>query len=109
MQEEGGGVGELHALEYFTIHFILLKEKKASLLNLDKLHKLYMIYIYILYIYIIYIHILYTYHIYVIQIASTKECSESTILCSLFCLLSTLWFIGTSIVYDLYIMFILLL
>ena len=65
MQEEGGGegcVGELHALEYFTIHFILLKEKKASLLNLDKLHKLYMIYIlyiYILYIYIYYIHIIY--------------------------------------------------
>ena len=60
MQEEGGGVGELHALEYFTIHFILLKEKKASLLNLDKLHKLYMIYIYI-YIYIIYIYYIYTY------------------------------------------------
>ena len=55
----GGGVGELHALEYFTIHFILLKEKKASLLNLDKLHKLYMIYIYILYIYYIYTYIIY--------------------------------------------------
>ena len=64
----GGGVGELHALEYFTIHFILLKEKKASLLNLDKLHKLYMIYIYIYYIYIYYI---YTYIIYISYICYT--------------------------------------
>ena len=61
-----GGVGELHALEYFTIHFILLKEKKASLLNLDKLHKLYMIYIYILYIYILYIYIYYIHIIYML-------------------------------------------
>ena len=68
MQEEGGGVGELHALEYFTIHFILLKEKKASLLNLDKLHKLYMIYIYI---YIIYIYYIYTYIIYISYICYT--------------------------------------
>ena len=68
MQEEGGGggVGELHALEYFTIHFILLKEKKASLLNLDKLHKLYMIYIYIYYIYILYIYIYYIHIIYML-------------------------------------------
>ena len=65
-----GGVGELHALEYFTIHFILLKEKKASLLNLDKLHKLYMIYIYILYIYI-YIYYIYTYIIYISYICYT--------------------------------------
>ena len=64
----GWGVGELHALEYFTIHFILLKEKKASLLNLDKLHKLYMIYIYIYYIYIYYI---YTYIIYISYICYT--------------------------------------
>ena len=61
----GVGVGELHALEYFTIHFILLKEKKASLLNLDKLHKLYMIYIYI-YIYYIYILYIYIYYIHII-------------------------------------------
>ena len=58
-------VGELHALEYFTIHFILLKEKKASLLNLDKLHKLYMIYIYI------YIYYIYTYIIYISYICYT--------------------------------------
>ena len=62
----GGGFGELHALEYFTIHFILLKEKKASLLNLDKLHKLYMIYIYIYYIYILYIYIYYIHIIYML-------------------------------------------
>ena len=56
---EGGGVGELHTLP---------KEKKASLLNLDKLHKLYMIYIYIYYIYIYYI---YTYIIYISYICYT--------------------------------------
>ena len=65
MQEEGGeergGVGELHTLP---------KEKKASLLNLDKLHKLYMVYIYI-YILYIYIYYIYTYIIYISYICYT--------------------------------------